>query len=133
MSTYTAYCSIMHYDHSDTCTALRTTTLHAFADSPFPPPPRPTHRLNSMSAHRLVHTASPSSYAYCLSLLRRQDHENYLAHLLHPRIPSPKIHLATRALNIELVNSKDTITDSIVSPQQSHHLTILQSRHHMIP
>lgn len=64
-----------------------------------------------MSTHRVVHTATPASHAYCLSLLRRHDHENYLAHLLHPRTPSQTVHLATRALNIELVNIRATVSN----------------------
>ncbi|CAI8006228.1 NADH dehydrogenase (ubiquinone) complex I, assembly factor 6, partial [Geodia barretti] len=55
-------------------------------------------------------TSSRSSAAYCLDLVRRFDHEHYLCCLLLPPC-SRAASITLRALNVELAQVKDVVSD----------------------
>jgi phytoene/squalene synthetase len=54
-----------------------------------------------------------SSSSYCLDLVRKRDHEHFLATLLLPKEIRPAA-LAIRAFNVELASVRDSVTDQVL-------------------
>eukprot|EP00126_Sphaerothecum_destruens_P002162 Sdes_comp15601_c0_seq1m4595 len=62
---------------------------------------------------RSAHVLPPESEKYCRELVRKFDYENYLCCQFLPKSILPKV-LAIRALNVEIAQIKDVVTNSTI-------------------